>query len=312
MPKELKRRREVPLRFRLDAGDDFAKPLLEYLKRSKGVLQATIAGSYRRRKDTIGDRDIVVSVRGSTDVMTRLADYDEADEILAQGETRATVMLRSGLQVDMRVVAEESFGSALHYFTGSKAHNIAVRKLGLERGLKINEYRVFRETKRVAGETEESVYARVGLPYIPPELREDRGEIADAAAGELPRLIELEDVRGDLHAHTRQSDGKNTLKEMAQAAGSLGCEYLAITDHSKHVTIAHGLDAGRLSRQIKAIDKLNATLSRIRILKSAEVDILADGSLDLPDAILAELDFTVCAIHYKFDLPEAEQTPRHG
>jgi DNA polymerase (family 10) len=162
----------------------------------------------------------------------------------------------------------------------------------------------------VAGETEESVYARVGLPYIPPELREDRGEIVAAAAGELPRLIELEDVPGDLHAHTRQSDGKNTLKETAQAARSLGYEYLAITDHSRHVTIAHGLDAGRLSRQIKAIDKLNATLSRIRILKSVEVDILVDGSLDLPDAILAELNFTVCAIHYKVDLPEAEQTER--
>jgi DNA polymerase (family 10) len=277
---QLKRRREVPRRFRLDAGDDFAKPLLEYLKHCKAVLQATIAGSYRRRKDTVGDLDIVVAVRGSTDVMTRLADYDEVDEILAQGETRATVMLRSGLQVDVRVVSEESFGSALHYFIGSKAHNIAVRKLGLERGLKINEYGVFRGTKRVAGETEESVYARVGLPFIPPELREDRGEIAAAAAGELPRLIELEDVRGDLHAQTRQSDGKNTLKEMAQAARSLGYEYLAVTDHSRHATIAHGLDDGRLSRQIKAIDKLNATLSRIRIPKSAEVDILPDGSLD--------------------------------
>jgi DNA polymerase (family 10) len=149
---QLKRRCEVPRGFRLDAGDDFAKPLLEYLKRSKGVLQATIAGSYRRRKDTVGDLDIVVAVRGSTDVMTRLADYDEVDEILAQGETRATVMVRSGLQVDVRVISEESFGSALHYFSGSKAHNIAVRKLGLERGLKINEYGVFRGTKRVAGE----------------------------------------------------------------------------------------------------------------------------------------------------------------
>jgi DNA polymerase (family 10) len=210
----------------------------------------------------------------------------------------------------LRVVPEESYGAALHYFTGSKAHNIAVRKLGLERGLKINEYGVFRGAKRVAGDTEQSVYDQVRLPFIPPELREDRGEIAAAAAHKLPRLVELKDIRGDLHTHTDASDGTATLRQMAEAARSLGYEYLAITDHSKHVTIAKGLDAKRVAKQIKAIDKLNSQIKGIRILKGIEVDILADGSLDLPDAILTELDFTVCALHYKFTLTEAEQTER--
>jgi DNA polymerase (family 10) len=307
---ELKRRREVQRRFRLDTAEDFAEPLLEYLKRSKGVVQATIAGSYRRRKDTVGDLDIVVAAHAGSDVMQRFISYDEVDEVAAHGETRATVVLRSGLQIDLRVVPTESYGAALHYFTGSKAHNIAIRKLGLERGLKINEYGVFRGTKRVAGDTEQSVYDQVHLPFIAPELREDRGEIAAAAAHKLPKLVDLKDIRGDLHVHTNESDGKNTLREMAEAARALGYEYLAITDHSQHVTIAHGLDAKRVAKQIKAIDKLNAQIRGIRILKGIELDILADGSLDLPDAILADLDFTVCAIHYKFDLKEAEQTKR--
>jgi DNA polymerase (family 10) len=307
---ELKRRREVPRRFRLDIAQDFAEPLLEHLKRSKGVVQATIAGSYRRRRDTVGDLDILVAAHTGSDVMQRFVTYDEVGEVAAHGETRATVVLRSGLQVDLRVVPEESYGAALHYFTGSKAHNIAIRKIGLERGLKINEYGVFRGARRVAGETEESVYDQVHLPFIPPELREDRGEIAAAAAHRLPKLVELTNIRGDLHVHTNESDGKNTLREMAEAARALGYEYLAVTDHSQHVTIAKGLDPRRLARQIKAVDKLNAQLKGIRILKGIELDILADGCLDLPDAILADLDFTVCAIHYKFNLTETEQTER--
>jgi DNA polymerase (family 10) len=307
---ELKKKREAAHRFRLDTAEDFAGPLLEHLKRSKGVLQATAAGSYRRRRETVGDLDIIVAARGGTDVMDRLVAYDEVDEVAAKGETRATVVLRSGLQVDVRVVPEESYGAALHYFTGSKAHNIAIRKMGLERGLKINEYGVFRGQRRIAGESEESVYAQVKLPYIEPELREDRGEIAAAARGKLPKLIERTDIRGDLHVHTTESDGKNTLAEMAQAAQALGYQYLAITEHSQHATVARGLDARRLARQIKAIDRLNGKLKGLRVLKSCEVDILADGTLDLDDAILAELDLTVCAIHYKFDLTEAQQTGR--
>jgi DNA polymerase (family 10) len=282
---ELKRKREVQQRFRLDAAEDFAEPLLEHLKHSKGVQQAVIAGSYRRRKDTVGDLDILVAADEGSDVMERFIAYDEVAQV-------------------------ESYGAALHYFTGSKAHNIAVRKLGVARGLKINEYGVFRGTRRIAGATEESVFDQVALPFIAPELREDRGEIEAAAAGRLPKLVCIEDLRGDLHAHTTASDGKSTLAEMAEAAQALGYEYLAITDHSRHATVARGLDARRLARQIKAIDKLNARLKGIQILKSCEVDILADGTLDLPDAILGELDLRVCAIHYKFNLSETEQTER--
>jgi DNA polymerase (family 10) len=307
---ELKHKREVQQRFRLDAAEDFAEPLLQHLKRSKGVKQAVIAGSYRRRKETVGDLDILVAADKDSDVMERLIGYDEVAEVAGHGDTRSTVVLRSGLQVDLRVVPEESYGAALHYFTGSKAHNIAVRKLGVARGLKINEYGVFRGTRRVAGATEESVFDQVSLPFIAPELREDRGEIDAAAAGRLPKLVRLEDLRGDLHAHTTASDGKSSLAEMAKAAQTLGYEYLAITDHSRHATVARGLDPRRLARQIKAIDKLNARLKGIQILKACEVDILADGTLDLPDAILTDLDLRVCAIHYKFDLSEREQTER--
>jgi DNA polymerase (family 10) len=307
---ELKHKREVQQRFRLDAAEDFAEPLLQHLKRSKGVKQAVIAGSYRRRKETVGDLDILVAAGKGSDVMDRFVGYDEVAEVAAHGDTRSTVVLRSGLQVDLRVVPEESYGAALHYFTGSKAHNIAVRKLGVERGLKINEYGVFRGTRRIAGATEESVFDQVSLPFIAPELREDRGEIDKAAAGRLPKLVRLEDLRGDLHAHTTASDGKSSLAEMAKAAQALGYEYLAITDHSRHATVARGLDPRRLARQIKAIDKLNAKLKGIQILKACEVDILADGTLDLPDTILADLDLRVCAIHYKFDLSEREQTER--
>jgi DNA polymerase (family 10) len=186
----LKRRREVQRRFRLDTAEDFAEPLLEHLKRSRGVVHATIADSYRRGKDTVGDLDILVAARAGSDAMQRFVSYDEVDEVVAQGETRATVVLRSGLQAICGLFDLESYGAALHYFTGSKSHNIAVRKLGLERDLKINEYGVFRGTKRMAGETEESVFDQVHLPFIPPELREDRGEIAAAAAHKLPKLVD--------------------------------------------------------------------------------------------------------------------------
>jgi DNA polymerase (family 10) len=220
------------------------------------------------------------------------------------------VVLRSGIQVDLRVVAPECFGAALHYFTGSKAHNIAVRRMGQRKGLKISEYGVFRGSRRIAGETEESVYAAVGLPWIAPELREDRGELEAAARGELPVLVEVGDLRGDLHAHTKASDGHDTLRDMALAANARGLSYLAITDHSPQQRVAHGLDATRLAKQIAEIDRLNGELDGITLLKGAEVDILDDGSLDLPDSILAKLDVVVAAVHSRFELPRAKQTAR--
>jgi DNA polymerase (family 10) len=297
-------------RTKLIEAEDIAKPLLAYINKSKGLKQAIVAGSYRRRKETVGDLDILVTVKQDNNVMERFIKYDEVDEIISQGKTRSTVQLRSGIHIDLRAVPQVSYGAALHYFTGSKAHNIAIRKIGVKKGYKINEYGVFKGDKRIAGKTEEEVYKKVGLPYIVPELREDRGEIDAAKKGKLPELIRLKDIRGDLHSHTKATDGHETLEQMAKAAADRHYQYLAITDHSKHVTVAHGLDKTRLLKQIKAIDKLNGKLDNIRLLKSSEVDILEDGSLDLPDSILKELDLTVCSIHYKFNLSRKKQTER--
>jgi len=298
-------------RTRLFDAEEIADPLVRFLEAIDGVEQVMVAGSYRRRRETVGDLDILVTCRRDTPVMDRFVAYPEVSELVSKGETRSTVHLRSGMQVDLRLVPEASYGAALHYFTGSKAHNIAVRRLGVKQGLKINEYGVFRDDKRVAGRTEEQVYASVDLPFIPPELREDRGEIEAAREGKLPQLVKLEDIRGDLHAHTKESDGHDSLRAMADAAAGRGYEYLAITDHSRRVTIAHGLDEKRLAKQIEAIDRLNEDLDgRIAILKGVEVDILDDGSLDLPDAILRRLDLRVCSVHYKLNLPKARQTER--
>ncbi len=297
-------------RFKLAVAAQYAEPLVSHLRTARGVGDVVVAGSFRRMRETVGDLDILVTAQPSSKVMERFVGYEEVGEVLSHGDTRGSVVLKSGLQVDIRVVAPESFGAALHYFTGSKAHNIAIRKLALAKGLKLNEYGVFRGDKHVAGETEESVYASVGLPYIPPELREDRGEIEAARAGRLPKLVELADLKGDLHAHSKASDGHNTIQEMALAAKAHGLGYLAITEHSRRLTVAHGLDPARLSRQIDEIDVLNRDLSGITLLKGIEVDILEDGSLDLPDAILARLDVVIAAVHSKFDLSRAKQTER--
>jgi len=307
---ELKKLRSAERRMRISTASELAAPLLSHMAAIPGIGEAVIAGSYRRCKETIGDLDILATGTKPKDVINRFVAYEDVASVVEKGTTRATVVLRSGVQVDLRVVPKESFGSALHYFTGSKAHNIAIRKLGQARGLKINEYGVFRGAKRIAGRNEQDIFAAVGLPYIAPELREDRGEIEAAQAGKLPKLLTLEEVRGDLHVHTAASDGKNDLREMVQAAAGRGYRYLAITDHSKHATVAHGLDERRLSKQLDEIDRLNDELDGICILKSAEVDILADGSLDLPDRILRRLDLTVGAVHYKFDLDEKRQTER--
>jgi DNA polymerase (family 10) len=300
---------DVP-RSKLAVAAQYAQALVAYLRRAPGVRQVEPAGSYRRMRETVGDLDILVTAAAGSTVCERLARYDEVAEVLASGPTRASVRLRSGLQVDLRVVPEESFGAALHYFTGSKSHNIAVRKLGQARGLKINEYGVFRGGTRMAGGTEESVFSAVGLPWIPPELREDQGEIEAAAAGRLPTLVEVADLRGDLHAHTKATDGHATLREMADAAKAAGLAYLAITEHSRRLTVAHGLDPQRLAKQTAEIERLNGELSGITLLKGIEVDVLEDGTLDLPDSALADLDVVVAAVHSKFELSRARQTER--
>jgi len=299
-----------PERFKLAVAEQIVTPFFEELKKAKGVEEIAIAGSYRRRAETVGDVDILVAAEKSADIMARFVGYDDVEKVLAAGETKASVVLRGGLQVDLRVVPLASFGAALHYFTGSKSHNIAVRLMGVKRKLKVNEYGVFRGKKMIAGRTEEEIYKLFGFPYIEPELREDRGELQAAAKGELPRLVRLEDLRGDLHSHTKETDGRYTAAEMAEAAKTLGYEYLAISDHSKRVSMARGLDEKRLAKAIKGIDKLNARLKGITLLKAIECDILADGSLDLPDSILKELDLVVVSVHYNTKMAKEKQTER--
>jgi len=308
--KDIEAHVEQKPRIKLATAALYAEPLVACLQKVTGVDQVIVAGSYRRHKETVGDLDILVSASNSGPVMEAFTHYDEVRDVLAKGTTRSTVLLRSGVQVDLRVVAKTSFGAALYYFTGSKAHNIAVRRRAQQRKLKINEYGVFSGEQQIAGRTEESVFDAIGLPYIPPELRENTGEIEAAEKHQLPRLIELKDLRGDLHAHSKATDGHNTIKEMAKAAQALGFEYLAMTEHSRHLTVAHGLDEKRLLQQIEEIDQLNEELTGITLLKGIELDILEDGQLDLPDDVLARLDLVVGAVHSKFHLSRAKQTER--
>jgi DNA polymerase (family 10) len=288
----------------------YVDSLVDYLRAATGVQQVVVAGSYRRARETVGDIDILVTADSGSALMDRFAGYDEVTQVLSKGTTRSSVVLRCGLQVDVRLVAQSSFGAALQYFTGSQAHNIAIRRLAQQRGYKVNEYGVFRGDESVAGDTEESVYQSLDLPLIPPELREDRGEIDAAQQGKLPQLIQLADLKGDLHVHTRASDGRNTLKEMAEGARARGLRYIAITEHSQRLKMAGGLDAKRLMQLLEEIDRLNDTLKGITILKGVEVDILEDGGLDLPDAVLAELDLVNGAIHGYFNLSSSKQTQR--
>jgi DNA polymerase (family 10) len=297
-------------RILLNQAEEWADSLATYLREIKGVKRVQVAGSYRRGKETVGDLDILVIGEDGKYIIDQFVNFEDVEEVVSKGETRSTVMLRTGLQVDLRVVAAESYGAALFYFTGSKAHNIYLRNMALDRGWKVNEYGVFQDEKRIAGETEQEVYELFDLPFIVPELREDRGEFEAAQHGELPELVTQDDIRGDLQMHTQSSDGHATLKEMAQAARDLGYEYIAITDHSPNLGITQGLGAEGLSKQIDSIERLNDEMEDLRLLKSIEVDILEDGSLDLPDESLQQLDLTICSVHSHFDLSVDQQTDR--
>jgi DNA polymerase (family 10) len=299
-------------RFKLSIGFTYAGALERYLGDVPGVKRLDPAGSFRRRSETIGDLDILAICAKSSKVMDRFTAYGEVKDVIAKGETKSSIRLRNGLQVDLRVLDDESYGAALHYFTGSKAHNVAIRERAKEMGLKVSEYGVFRarDEKRLTGASEEEVFRAVGLPFIPPELREDRGEIAAAEEGKLPRLIDLADIRGDLQMHTVATDGKNSILEMAKKAKDLGYSYVAITDHSQAVRVAGGLNEKALARHLKEIDKANGEISGIRILKGVEVDILGDGTLDLKDQILKECDVVLGSVHSRFNLEEAEMTKR--
>ena len=297
-------------RFKLAVAAQYAEAFVAYLRKIAGVEEVIIAGSFRRMRETVGDIDILVAAEKPEGVMDRFIAYEEVKEVLASGPTRGSVVLNAGIQVDIRIIPKQSWGAALVYFTGSKAHNIAIRRTAQDKGLKINEYGVFKGDKPIAGIDEGSVYKAIGLPWIPPELREDRGEIEAALVGKLPDLVELGDLKGDLHTHSKASDGHDTIRDMAQAAQAAGLQYLAITEHSRRLTVAHGLDPVRLAKQGAEIDSLNRELEGFTVLKGIEVDVLEDGSLDLPDSALAGLDIVVAAVHSKFDLPRVKQTQR--
>jgi DNA polymerase (family 10) len=283
-----------------------ADAIIEALQKVPGIGQVSAAGSLRRRKETVGDLDLLATASNATAAMDTLAQHPLVAKVLARGDTKQRVRLKSGLELDLRVVPEDSYGAAMQYFTGSKEHNIVVRRRAQERGLKINEYGVFRDEVAIAGKTEEEVYATVGLPWIPPELRENRGEIERAEQGKLPQLIELQDMLGDLHMHTTATDGTATIREMVEAAKSRGLRYIAITDHSKRVSMANGLNAERLRQHWNEIEKVRNEVSGIEVLKGIECDILEDGTLDLDDAVLAEADWVIAVLHYGLRQPKEQ------
>ncbi len=283
--------------------DQIAQQLQTHLQGCPALVQMALAGSYRRGRDTVGDLDLLVVSPQPQDVMDCFRQFPDVETILGRGDTKMSVRLSSGLQVDLRVVAMESFGAALQYFTGSKDHNVLLRGRAKQVGLKINEYGVYRldDDRCIAGRTEEEVYAALGLPTFPPELREAREEFAWADAGPLPRLIELADLCGDLHVHTSDSDGSATMRQMVQAARQRGLKYLAITDHSRRVSMARGLDPQRLRHQWQRIDQLRKELDgeeSFTLLKGVECDILEQGGMDLPDDVLAEADWVLASVHY--------------
>ncbi len=297
-------------RFKWAVASDIVTSYLEYIEKYKGIKKLIPAGSYRRKKETVGDVDILVVCDDNKKIMDHFVQYDEVDDIIAQGKSKTTVLLKSGIRVDLRAVPDKGYGAALLYFTGSKEHNVALRKMGQKKDWKINEYGIFKQDKQIAGKTEKEMYKKLGLNYIEPELRENRGEIEASKKNKLPKLITLEDIKGDLHTHTNATDGKYSLKDMVNAAREKKYQYYSISDHSKRVTMAHGLNEKRLEQQIEEIDKLNEEFKDIRILKSIEVDILEDGHLDLDDSVLEQLDLVVCSVHYNTNLSRNKQTKR--
>ncbi|HEY9158944.1 DNA polymerase/3'-5' exonuclease PolX [Candidatus Binatus sp.] len=281
-----------------------------HLRKCAAIRQFELAGSFRRRRETIGDLDAVAAAADCAAVMKHFTAFPGITQVIGSGQTKTSVVLKGGLQVDLRVVAPKSFGAALTYFTGSKSHNVHLRRIAQSRGLLLNEYGLFRGDAVIAGRTEEEIYRALGLSWVPPELREDRGEIQAAASGKLPKLIERKNLRGDLHTHSLYTDGHASIEEMARQARQSGLEYVAITDHSRRLAMAHGLDPERLHEQRREIERVRKKLSGISILQGIEVDILDDGSLDLPADALSELDWVVASVHYKLEQSSAQMTRR--
>lgn len=286
------------------------KKLSDYITNHCQITQLTAAGSFRRQLETVRDIDFLVTGNNLTSIGNTFLSYSDIAEVTVHGEKKVSVKLHNGIQVDLRLIAPECYGAALLYFTGSKAHNIAIRSLAVHEGLKINEYGVFREDKKIGGEQESDIYNSLHMQYIEPELREDNGEIEAAKNGTLPKLISIKELRGDLHVHTTFTDGHATVEEMVMAARERGYEYIAITDHSKRIAMAHGLNEYDLERQIDYIDKVTSSIHGIKILKGIEVDILEDGTLDLDNSVLSKLDIRVCSAHSHTNLARGKQTDR--
>lgn len=283
-----------------------ADAIVDDLRRMPAVKQCDVAGSCRRRRETCADLDVLAISKEPEAVMDRLAAHPLVASVLARGETKQRVRLKEGMELDLRVVPEESYGAAMQYFTGSKEHNIVIRRRAQERGLKLNEYGLFRGDTSVAGRTEEEIYDAVGLKWVPPELREDRGEIELAEKGKLPTLLEVGDIQGDLHMHTTATDGAASIAEMAEAAKARGLKYIAITDHSKRVAMANGLDGERALAHWREIQKVRQSIKGIEILCGIECDILEDATMDLPDEVLAEAEWVIAVLHYGLKQPRAQ------
>ncbi|MCZ6491949.1 MAG: DNA polymerase/3'-5' exonuclease PolX [Acidobacteria bacterium] len=299
-------------RYLIDVADGLAAELREYLAQSRGVKKVTSAGSLRRGCESIGDLDLLVTGGSRKQTADHLLKFPKVAEVIASGENKVSVKLKEGIQVDVRMLAPESYGAAMQYFTGSKAHNVALRDRAKRMGYKLSEYGLFRisDDRKVAGRTEEEVYQALDLSYIEPELRENTGEIDAAAAGKLPRLLRQEDIRGDLHMHTTATDGRCSILEMAQAAQQRNLEYIAITDHSQALAMANGMNEKRVLAQIKEIRKAESRLEGFRIFAGTEVDIHREGRLDLDDEVLAQLDVVVASVHSLMNLPAEQMTDR--
>jgi DNA polymerase (family 10) len=287
-----------------------AKRIAEALREKAGSKKIEWAGSLRRMKENIGDIDILATGLNKEKIVYTFTHLPEVKEVLASGETKASVIVEGGIQIDLRVVEEDSYGAALQYFTGSKAHNIHLRGIAKAKGIKINEYGVFKGNKRIGGKEEKDVYRALGMDWIEPELREDRGEIEAAKEDRLPKLVKESEIKGDFHVHSKWSDGTSSIEEMARAAQKRGYQYVAICDHSKSLKIAHGLDESRLIKQIEEIDRVNGKLKGFQILKGTEVDILADGKLDLSEKVLGKLDLVAAAVHSGFKQEKEKMTKR--
>jgi DNA polymerase (family 10) len=299
-------------RFLLNEALHNGEALSVYLSALKSVKKLELAGSLRRMKDTVGDLDILITSNNPEEVMERFVSYDDAAEVLMKGDTKSSIRLGDGMQVDLRVVPSDSFGAAMQYFTGSKEHNVKVRKVAISKGLKINEYGVFRKDsdEKIAGADEKKVYESLGLQFIPPELREDRGEIDLAKEGNLPKLIKLKDIKGDLHVHTNWSDGVSTIEEMVEASQNLGYSYMSICDHSESLKIAGGLPGKKLLEQVEKIRKLNDELKNFHVFSSLECDIKSNGKLDIKSEIADKMDYITASVHSGFNMTEDDMTDR--